>query len=141
MYCGTGYLRISIFHKKMSQIEILDEIKKNLTTFFDELIDQFQEEGELIRIRISIKDVYPIVNILNTMIHDLLPYKERIKAKDDTLITDPLIFKSISPDRVRLFRKIWRSNKLDKTDRETIWKWIESWIYLIEKYQKTIFPI
>ena len=40
----------------MSETLILQEFKNNLITFFDELIDQFPTEADLVIIRIFLKD-------------------------------------------------------------------------------------
>jgi hypothetical protein len=34
------------------------------------------------------------------------------------------------------FSSIWRSKRLDKEDKETIWKWIDSFVFLTDKYNK-----
>ena len=39
-------------------------------------------------------------------------------------------------DKVLKFQNIWRSNRLDNEDKETIWKWIDSFVYLTDKYNK-----
>ena len=41
----------------------------------------------------------------------------------------------IGNNTVNHFRGIWQSN-LDRDDRNTIWKWFESFVLLAEKYKK-----
>ena len=40
----------------MSELHVLQEFKNGLISFVDELIDQFPKEGDLIMIRIFLKD-------------------------------------------------------------------------------------
>jgi hypothetical protein len=57
----------------MSEIQVLNEFKNGLISFFDELIDQFPNEGDLIMIRIFLKDqiiIEDVMNIFNTFIND-----------------------------------------------------------------------
>ena len=50
----------------MSELQVLSEFKNGLISFFDELIDQFPKEGDLIMIRIFLKDQIPIEQVMNT---------------------------------------------------------------------------
>jgi hypothetical protein len=63
----------------MSSIEILLEFKNSLVTFFDELIDQFPEEGDLIMVRIFLKDQMPIENVMTIFINNLYKDDQRLK--------------------------------------------------------------
>ena len=39
-------------------------------------------------------------------------------------------------DKTLHFKKLWRSGKLDDDDKKIIWKWIDSFVYLSDKYIK-----
>jgi hypothetical protein len=49
----------------MSEVLILQEFKNNLISFFDELIDLFPSEPDLVIVRIFLKDQIPIDEVLN----------------------------------------------------------------------------
>jgi hypothetical protein len=122
-----------------NSITVLQEFKKALITFFDELIEQFPEEGDLIFVRIMLKDRLPINEIMNYFIKAVLPEKPYIKARDQKFFTDSnALFGMLGSDRSVNLKKIWKSPKLDKEDREVIWKWMDSFIFLTEKYQKSL---
>lgn len=122
-----------------NSIQILQEFKKALITFFDELIEQFPEEADLILIRIGLKDKVPITDTINYFIQNILPEKKTIKERDTTFFTEKdALFGILGPDRAKHLRKIWKSPKLDKEDRETIWKWMDGFVFLVEKYQKSL---
>ncbi len=125
----------------MSETLILQEFKNNLITFFDELIDQFPTEADLVIIRIFLKDQIPIDEVINIFINtinkDGQRFKKMIKDRNENFFLESNIFDSISKTKVVHFKKLWRSNSLDDDDKKIIWKWIDSFVYLGEKYVKS----
>jgi hypothetical protein len=125
----------------MSVLLILQEFKNNLITFFDELIDQFPSEADLVIIRIFLKDqisIEEVINIFNNIINkDNQKFKKMIKERNESFFLDSNIFDEISKTKVVHFKKLWRSDVLDKDDKEIIWKWIDSFVFLSDKYVKS----
>ena len=124
----------------MSETLILGEFKNNLITFFDELIDQFPSEADLVIIRIFLKDQIPIDEVINIFINtinkDGCKFRKMIKDRNELFFLESNIFDSISKTKVVHFKKLWRSDSLDDDDKKIIWKWIDSFVYLGEKYIK-----
>lgn len=124
----------------MSEIQVLIEFKNGLISFFDELIDQFPYEGDLIMIRIFLKDQIPIedvINIFNNAINkENGKLKEMIKKRNENFFLENNIFDAFSKNKVMHFKKLWRSGSLDEDDKKVIWKWIDSFVYLGDKYIK-----
>ena len=121
----------------MSEIKILMEFKNSLITFIDELIPQFPEEGDLVIIRIFLKDQVPIADVMNHIIHMILPLKQLVVSKDESFFLDNnVLFSALNSGKVNHFKKLWRSGRLDNEDKNVVWKWMTSFIYLAEKYQK-----
>ena len=124
----------------MSETLILQEFKNNLITFFDELIDQFPTEADLVIIRIFLKDqiaIAKVINIFNNTINkDGQKFKKMIKDRNENFFLESNIFDSISKTKIVHFKKLWRSNSLEDDDKQIIWKWIDSFVYLGEKYIK-----
>jgi len=120
-----------------SKIQILIDFKTSLINFFDELIEQFPEEGDLVVIRIFLNDQVPIADVMNTVIAKLLPLKELVKKRDESFfINNNVLFDKLDKNKVNHFKKLWRSDKLDAEDRKVIWQWYDLFISLTEKYQK-----
>ena len=120
-----------------SKISVLCEFKNNLVNFFDELIEQFPDEGDLVVIRIFLNDQVPIAEVMNTVIAKILPHKEMVKNRDDDFFMNyGGLFEKLSKDKVNHFKVLWRSNRLDKDDRIAIWRWYDLFVSLAEKYQK-----
>jgi hypothetical protein len=120
-----------------NEFKILTEFKNSLITFIDELISQFPEEGDFVIIRIFLKDQVPIVDVINHVIRDILPIKMLVTAKDENFfLENNVLFGSLNKNKVNHFKKLWRSGRLDTDDKNVVWKWMESFIFLAEKYQK-----
>ena len=123
-----------------SIIEILKEFKNSLITFFDELIDQFPEEGDLIIVRIFLKDQMPIENVMTIFINNLNKDEQKlrkmVKDRNEIFFLENNVFDTVNKNKVLHFKKLWRSGRLDDDDKKVVWKWIDSFIFLSDKYNK-----
>lgn len=133
----------------MSEIQVLKEFKNNLISFFDELIDQFPEMGDLVMVRIFLKDQIAIKDVIEIFSVQINKNEQQIRKiikerNEQFFLEENNFFDSITntsindgtKNKVSKFQNIWRSNRLDTEDKETIWKWIESFVYLTDKYNK-----
>ena len=113
--------------------------KAQLVTFFDELIEQFPDESDLVIIRIFIKDQAPVADVMMYFVTDILPLRNVVKNRDESFFIDNnILFSKLEKGKVNHFKKLWRSNELDKNDRLAIWRWFDLFISLAEKYQKLL---
>jgi hypothetical protein len=120
-------------------ISILKNFKNNLITFLDELINQFPQESDLIIARIFLKDQIPILDIMNYVCFKLIPLKHLVKNRDEHFFLDNnILFDNFQKNKVNHFKKLWRSGLLDTEDKEIIFKWFDTFLYLAEKYQKSL---
>jgi hypothetical protein len=124
----------------MTEILILKEFKKNLTAFIDELIDQFPTEDDLIALRIFFNDQVDIKKVMEAFTHNLnkddQKLKEYIKDNNDSFFIDGFTIDYLGEPKVINVKKIWRSPRLDREDKQVIWKWIDGFVYLSDKYAK-----
>ena len=127
----------------MSEIHVLKEFKNNLISFFDEVIDQFPDIGELVMIRIFLKDQVIIKDVVESVSYQINKNDQLIRKiikerNEEFFLEENNFFDGLSKqqDKVLKFQTIWRSNRLDNEDKETIWKWIDSFVYLTDKYNK-----
>lgn len=119
----------------MSDIQILLQFKKALIQFFDELIECLPKEGNLVIIRIFLKDQIPIQDIMDCFIAKLLPLKNIVVNRDEQFFVDnDDLFQAFNVDNVNHFKTVWLSNNLDTDDRQCIWTWFDSFIFLTERY-------
>jgi len=126
----------------VNDTRVLAEFKSSLITFFDELISQFPSEPDLVIARIVLKDQVPIKDVVDefnlkiNMEDGLL--KKMVKERNETFFLEHNIFDYLGKDKVNNFKKLWRSGNLDDEDKEVVWKWIDSFIFLGDKYAKSM---
>ena len=122
----------------MSQIEILKEFKTQVLAFFDELIGQFPREGDLVVVRLFLANQIPIKEVMDKFILKLTrnnnELRRMVKERNEIFFLEHNIFQSVSKEQTNNFRKLWMSGQLDSDDKEVIWKWIEAFIFLADKY-------
>lgn len=119
----------------MSEQDILTKYRNVVITFIDELIDQFPSEGELIMLRFIVNDKISDKDLMNIAIKNLIPNKDFIKDKNDVIFLEKNLF-DLNKDIVTKYKKIWRG--LNTHNKTTIWKWLDSIVYIVECYQKII---
>ena len=124
----------------MTEILILKDFKKNLTSFIDGFIDQFPTDEDLIVLRIYFNDQVDIKKVMETFTHQLnkddQKLKEDIKNHNDSFLVESLTIDYFGNPKTIQFKKIWRSPRLDQEDKKIIWKWIDGFVYLSDKYAK-----
>lgn len=130
-----------------SKDQILAIFKQSVVSFMDELIDQFPRETGLILARIFLKDQIPIQVTMHNFIAKIEKdnglLKHMIKNKNEVFFLENNVFSvdssgenyALSGGTVNHFRNLWLSD-LDKEDRNTIWKWFESFAAMAKKYQE-----
>lgn len=123
------------------EVKLLDQFRKKLIEFLDDIIeqvDQFPEiKGNLITLRIFISDQMPIVDIMNNFLLYIIPHKTEINCRNDVFFMgQKKFFSNISPKTIQDFKKLWRSDIFDSEDKEKIWKWVDLFVIIAEKYQK-----
>lgn len=121
------------------KIRYMKEFRDQLVIFLDELIEQFPHEGDFVLIRIFIKDQLPMVDVIGRFIRDLLPLKKQVQERNSTFfIQNSLLYTgaSLAENKVNHFKQLWLSDKLDDNDRDVIWRWMDLFISIAEKYHK-----
>lgn len=125
----------------MSEIQILTEFKKQLILFFDDLIDQFPGEGDLVLLRIFFKDQYPIESAVKTFLHKLTTddgkVRKMIQSRDELFFLNHSMFDTTAgKDKVERMKRLWRSDLMDAEDKKVMWKWVDAFVFLADKYAK-----
>ncbi len=124
----------------MSETQILIQFKNSLISFIDELIEQFPQEPDLIILRIFLKDQIPIEDVMNKFIYNINKNDQELKKciidRNELFFLESDVFESISKSKSINFKKLWRSGNLDIEEKETVWKWIDSFVKLSDLYNK-----
>ena len=130
--------------KQEQQWKLLKEFQVQLLSFIDELIEQFPRVSEFVICRIFIKDQIPATDLLGRFIRDLLPLKEQVDQRDETFfLENSLLYTKgqVSSERVDKFKELWLSSQLDAEDRLVIWKWMDVFMQVAQKYHKNFGPV
>ena len=100
-------------------------------------MSEFPEEGDFVFIRIFLKDQVSIVDVLNHVIQIFLPIKHLVVERNEKFfLENNILFTTLDSGKVNHFKRLWRSGRLDESDKDAVWKWMSSFIFLAEKYQK-----
>lgn len=122
----------------MSEVQVLKCFKENLLAFFDELIENFPREGDLIIMRIFINDQIPIKEVMKIFVQRLLKDDGKIRKmgeeRNDQFFLEHDIFEEISQGKAKHFKKMWTSEHVTDEDKETIWAWIERFLLIADRY-------
>jgi hypothetical protein len=120
-------------------VQLLTLFKKNIISLFDELIETFPDEKDFIMIRVVLKDQVPIQEVMNHFLQHVLPLKDRIKERDETLFTESDVFYfGLDTIGCKGLRGVWVDGKLDSDNKNVIWQWLDSFIIIVERYKKTL---
>jgi hypothetical protein len=130
----------------MSDLEVvMVEFQKQLVLFIDELIGQFSNLPELVIFRIFIKNQIPIQDMIEIFHYNINKddkiLKKMVKERNEGffLDNDPFDFsKGDTKNTINHFKTIWRSPNIDSEDKSLIWNWVDSFIYLSDKYNKCL---
>ena len=123
----------------MSTLQILTEFKVQITTFFDELIAQFPNEGDLVVMRLFISTQMPIEDTLKQFIYEITTNngekRKAVKERNEAFFLNCETSSEISKKyKLNHFKKLWRSGQLDDEDKRVIWQWVDTFIYFADKY-------
>jgi hypothetical protein len=123
-----------------SEEQILIQFKKQLISFFDELISQFPSEPCFVMLRILFNDQVPIKEVMNKFVHKLISTKDMIKNRDENffLSQSHSFLSFLDKDTSQTLKRLWRSDTLDADDKLILWKWIDSLVFLADKYSKIL---
>jgi hypothetical protein len=114
----------------------LVKFKESIIQFLDALIEQFPEQGDIVIFRIFLQNQIDINFLIQQFTKFVLPHKDEIKTRNEKffLENDNIFGSAVGKNKILHFKKIWSSDRLDKDDREQIWRWFDLFIRHSEKY-------
>ena len=121
-----------------SEIQCLTLFQNNIITFFDQLIDQFPHEGNLIAMRIFFKDRIEIDHVMKVFCEKITENDGELakmgKARNENFFLEHNIFDYFGKDRANHMKNIWQSGDLDDDSKNAIWDWIAVFIRIANAY-------
>ena len=119
-----------------TQLDLLVQLRIQLINFLDELIETFPAEKDILIYRIMIKDRLPITDIMDYVVKYVCPLQEAVRTKnDETILNHNMLFGKLSEKgmaKVARYKKSWQ--QIDEEDKDTIWRWVSSFITIGNKY-------
>jgi hypothetical protein len=114
--------------------KIEQQFKVQLIGFIDELIDLLPSEPVFISARVFLStNQNSDKEIIDKFVHSINTNNKSnllsIKNRDCQFFVDNELFSFFNGD---IFRKFW--NRIDKSDQNTLWQWIDSFVELSEAY-------
>lgn len=125
----------------MSELQLLQTFKNQIINFLDELIQQFPNQAEFVIIRVFVKDQIPLADVLGRFIKECLDFHDQIKRKDEKfflesdIIVNALGGNQMGLDVMDKLRELWRSDSLDQEDRDMVWRWLDLFFNIAQKYK------
>ena len=125
-----------------NQNQILSEFKKTVVQFFDELISQFPSASDLVVCRILMNDQVPVRLVMDAFCDKLDEnngeMRTMIREKNEEFFIERDIFEVVSGEVGTRLKKLWVSSQLCDDDRNVIWDWFNSFVYLADKFKKSL---
>jgi hypothetical protein len=60
-----------------------------------------------------------------------------VKERNENFFLENNVFDFVDKDKVNHFKRLWRSGRLDVDDNECIWRWVDTFITLADRYVKS----
>ena len=122
--------------------DILLEFKRQALLFIDELIGQFPNEGDLLLLRLFINNKSSlrdnVIKFSDDINKDNKLIKKMIQDRNELFFIQTNLFNpGTNMSRQNKIRDIWTSGLLDPDDKEIMWKWIDTFVYLCDRYITT----
>lgn len=117
---------------------ILISFRDAIVSFLDELIEQFPNEGDLIVMRIFLKDQIEIVSVMEIFCSNLAAddfmLKQMIIDRNEVFFLEHNIFDFLGKGKVNRFKNMWIA--LHEDDKKIVWNWFDTFIHYSEKYKE-----
>lgn len=119
---------------------ILIHFRNQLVSFCDELIRQFPDEGDFVVFKLFITSQVPIKTIMESFNRYVNKNEQKIrvmiKARNDDFFIRENLFKFLSAERKNRLSALWTDGRMDAEDKKVIWKWVDSFVMLGDRYAK-----
>ena len=124
-------------------LDILAEFRSQFLIFLDELIAQFPDEGDIVILRLFVSTQMSADEMVKKFLYELDSHegskRVAIKERDESFFLDY----SLNQDTADLFKishfkKLWNSGQLDDEDKRIFWQWMDTFMFLADKYTKSL---
>lgn len=113
---------------KQTALELITELRQSIFV-------KPEEQGDMALMEIGIKMIGD-EDILTNAITYTLPWKNKVKERDDKFFLDNKhLFEGLPDDKVKYYGQII-CNEIDQEDKDVIWQYIDTIVSIAEKHKK-----
>jgi hypothetical protein len=124
----------------MSVLKILGVFKENYILFIDDLLSIFPDDKDLNILKVLFVNQISTENIAQQFSMKVLPFENMIKNRDEKyFLEDDKIYREVKTEAVDKFKNIWKTGNIDKENKEMIWRWLDQFVILINKYIRILY--
>ena len=120
----------------MSSVQLLQVLKTQLLLFFDELIALHPREKDFLVMRFFIKDQVPIADVMEYIVHKLVPLEPYIVSRDERFFLEhQVLFEDLKEinTKVNYFKEMW--SQADDENKHVFWNWFQYFVNIGKKYR------
>lgn len=124
----------------MDQIGLLKSLKTGILEFIEDLMVVLPEEKDLILFHIFIKNQVPMLDVMNYICKNIVPLEGKVEARDEEYFKEnAVLFEKVGDyeTEINRFKMLWEVNE-DEGNREMVWQWLKTFIFLGKKYSEVM---
>lgn len=126
-------------------LQLIAYFRDKLVNFIDEIIEQFPDKPDFVLVKLIVKDKVSMTDVMGRYIQTVIPEKDVIVNRNlDFFKKDFVKGYEDWPNLNRIFlevKSLYFSDRLDDDERDTIWKWMDLFLRICEKYYIKYGPI
>ena len=126
-------------------LQLIAYFRDQLVKFIDEIIEQFPDKPDFVLVKLIVKDKVSMTDVMGRYIQTVIPEKDVIVNRNlDFFKKDFVKGYEDWPNLNRIFlevKSLYFSDRLDDDERDTIWRWMDLFLRICEKYYIKYGPI
>jgi hypothetical protein len=124
-----------------SPSSLVQTFKNSLIEFLDQLIDMFPNESNIVIVRVMVKDVLVIEDLLISFKTGLEKEGVRDMIKDHNdqyFMRHDTLFSNIGSSNINEVKRLWQSGSIDAYNKTIVWAWIDRFVKVADLHTKAL---
>jgi len=117
--------------------KVVNQLKSQVLNLLDDLLIIAPNESDLLLIRLFFENQIEPDLLMKGFINWVYPWKEEIETKNERFFKEnDNIFGPLPTSKVKYIKDKIEDGTLDEDDKETMWRYFQVFIKLIDQYNK-----